>query len=102
MESRLKSGMGIRSTLPEGWAPSSTSTSSTATCDLGPRQRRRKDRTINWWATTIVAFCSLTVLLPLYFTVVTALKTPDQLGGSSLALPTEVMWEPGTTSCCRW
>jgi raffinose/stachyose/melibiose transport system permease protein len=71
-----------------------TETSTSTTASRQPRpQRRHKDRTINWWATIIVVLCSLTVLLPLYFTVVTALKTPDQLGGSGLALPTEVRWE---------
>ncbi|MCP3802618.1 carbohydrate ABC transporter permease [Allokutzneria sp. A3M-2-11 16] len=47
----------------------------------------------NWWLTALLAVLSLTVLIPLYFVVVTALKTPDQLGGSGFALPTEVRWE---------
>jgi raffinose/stachyose/melibiose transport system permease protein len=39
-----------------------------------------------------MAVLSLTVLVPLYFTVVTALKTPDQLGGSGLGLPHRIRW----------
>lgn len=61
--------------------------------------RRRRRRTegregyrVNWWLTALLIVLSLTVLIPLYFTVVTALKTPDQLGGSGFALPTEVRW----------
>lgn len=42
--------------------------------------------------TLLLVVLSLTVLVPLYFTVVTALKTPDQLGGTGFALPTEVRW----------
>ena len=48
---------------------------------------------INWWLTALMAVCSLTVLIPLYFTVVTALKTPDQLGGTGFELPTSIRWE---------
>jgi raffinose/stachyose/melibiose transport system permease protein len=48
---------------------------------------------INWWLTALMAVCSLTVLIPLYVTVVTALKTPDQLGGTGFELPTSVRWE---------
>lgn len=52
---------------------------------------RRRSET-NWWLTALLVFVSLGVLLPLYFTVVTALKTPDQLGGSGFSWPTEVRW----------
>jgi raffinose/stachyose/melibiose transport system permease protein len=48
---------------------------------------------VNWWLTSLLAVCSLTVLIPLYFTVVTALKTPDQLTGSGLGLPERVDWQ---------
>jgi raffinose/stachyose/melibiose transport system permease protein len=48
---------------------------------------------INWWLTALIAVCSLTVLIPLYFTVITALKTPDQLGGTGFELPTSIRWE---------
>lgn len=59
------------------------------------RRRRRGDRDedgkqVNWWLTALLAVCALTVLVPLYFTVVTALKTPDQLGGSGFELPTSI------------
>ncbi|MFE1338878.1 carbohydrate ABC transporter permease [Streptomyces sp. NPDC058733] len=47
---------------------------------------------VNWWLTALMAVLSLTVLVPLYFTVVTALKTPDQLGGSGLGLPHRIRW----------
>ena len=61
-------------------------------------QRRRASRGgitggINWWLTALMAVCSLTVLIPLYLTVVTALKTPDQLGGTGFELPTSIRWE---------
>ena len=56
---------------------------------------RRRPRTgrVNWWLTALLLVLSVTILIPLYFTVVTALKTPDQLGGSGFDLPTEVRWE---------
>ncbi|EST37275.1 hypothetical protein N566_14000 [Streptomycetaceae bacterium MP113-05] len=47
---------------------------------------------VSWWLTGVMAALSLTVLVPLYFTVVTALKTTDQLGGSGFALPDAVRW----------
>ncbi|MBG6057404.1 raffinose/stachyose/melibiose transport system permease protein [Cryobacterium sp. MP_M5] len=50
-------------------------------------------RRINWWATALIAVCSITVLVPLYFAVVTALKTPDQLGGTGFELPTGINWQ---------
>lgn len=50
----------------------------------------RRDRNINWWLTAAVAVMSLTVLVPLYFTIVTALKTPAEAG--TFALPTSWQW----------
>lgn len=50
----------------------------------------RKDRRINWWLTAVVAVFSLTILVPLYFTVVTALKTPAEAG--SFSLPSSWQW----------
>lgn len=47
----------------------------------------------NWPLTLLAAMLSLTVLVPLYVVVVTALKTPDQLGGSGFELPTSVRWQ---------
>ena len=49
-----------------------------------------KDRNINWWLTAVIAVLSLTILVPLYFTVVTALKTPAEAG--TFALPTSWEW----------
>lgn len=46
----------------------------------------------NWPATIFIAVCSLSVLIPLYFTVVTAFKTPDQLGGTGFGLPNSLEW----------
>ncbi|KUG62025.1 ABC transporter permease [Kocuria rosea subsp. polaris] len=72
--------------------PSGTASS---TLPGGPRRsdRRRPTRArVNWWLTALLVVLALTVFVPLYFTVITALKTPDQLGGSGFALPTEVRW----------
>lgn len=57
------------------------------------RAYRPDRRRVNWWLTALVAVCALTVLVPLYLTVVTALKTPDQLGGTGFGLPTTARWE---------
>lgn len=65
------------------------------------RARRRRParddddtRRINWWATALIAVCSLTVLVPLYLAVVVALKTPDQLvNGTGFEWPNPVRWE---------
>ena len=42
-----------------------------------PRRRRGKEdedtRRTNWWATALIAVCSLTVLIPLYLAVVVAI-----------------------------
>lgn len=56
------------------------------------RRRRRGPNGTSLWLTALLLVLSLTVLVPLYFTVVTALKTPDQLGGSGFGLPAEVRW----------
>ena len=50
----------------------------------------RRDHKINWWLTAAVAVLSLTILIPLYFTIVTALKTPAEAG--TFALPTSWQW----------
>ena len=57
-------------------------------------EKIRKDHSINWWLTAAVAVLSLTVLVPLYFAVVTALKTPGEAG--TFSLPTT--WEQGELS----
>ena len=53
-------------------------------------EKIRKDHSINWWLTAAVAVLSLTVLVPLYFAVVTALKTPGEAG--TFSLPTTWEW----------
>ncbi|MFH8252277.1 carbohydrate ABC transporter permease [Microbacterium sp. B2969] len=59
-------------------------------------RRRPEDldtRKTNWWATALIAVCSLTVLIPLYLAVVVALKTPDQLTeGTGFEWPNPVNW----------
>jgi raffinose/stachyose/melibiose transport system permease protein len=59
-----------------------------------PRSGRRRPEggRVNGWLTALLVVLALTIFVPLYFTVITALKTPDQLGGSGFALPTEVRW----------
>jgi len=59
-----------------------------------PRRRTRPggaDR-VNWWLTALLLVLALTIAIPLYFAVVTALKTTDQLGGTGFGLPTHVQW----------
>lgn len=63
--------------------------------DPAPKTRQQKgpsSRT-NWWLTALLSVLTLTILIPLYFAVVTALKTTDQLGGTGFGLPTEIRWE---------
>ncbi|MGA7147975.1 MAG: carbohydrate ABC transporter permease [Microbacterium sp.] len=63
------------------------------------RTRRRNaaaedSRKINWWATVLIAVCSLTVLVPLYLAVAVALKTPEQLAsGTGFEWPNPIRWE---------
>ena len=61
-----------------------------------PRRRRRAERdgfTVNWWITALMLVASLTVLVPLYFSIVMALKTPEQIAnGSGFELPNPVQW----------
>lgn len=53
-----------------------------------PERVIRPDRTrINWWAMALLVVLSLTILVPLYFAVVTAFKTPPELAESGFALP---------------
>src|SRR5215217_3647859 len=59
-----------------------------------PKPRRPREGRINWWGTALIAVCSLTILVPLYYAVVVSLKTPDQLnGGTGLELPTSLNWQ---------
>jgi raffinose/stachyose/melibiose transport system permease protein len=57
-----------------------------------PRAPKESYR-VNWWLTALMVVLSLTVLIPLYFTIVTSLKTPDQLGGTGFSLPSEPRWQ---------
>ena len=78
--------------------PAGSSRSSTRVTANGRRRRQgdRDDdtRKTNWWATALIAVCSLTVLIPLYLAVVVALKTPAQLTeGTGFELPNPIRWE---------
>ena len=54
------------------------------------KNKFRKDHKINWCLKAVDAVLSLTILVPLYFTIVTALKTPAEAG--TFALPTSWQW----------
>ncbi|KAA8818594.1 carbohydrate ABC transporter permease [Bifidobacterium vespertilionis] len=69
---------------------SATTSASGAQASSGRPVRFRRDHAINWWLTAAVAVLSLTVLVPLYFTIVTALKTPAEAG--TFSLPTAWQW----------
>lgn len=65
-----------------------------------PRRGRRRERAdddsrkTNWWATALIAVCSLTVLVPLYLAVAVALKTPEQLAsGTGFEWPNPIRWQ---------
>lgn len=53
----------------------------------------RRRTSVNIPVTLLIAVLSLTILIPLYFTIATALKSSEQLGGNGLALPTSIHWE---------
>lgn len=59
----------------------------------GTTAKIRRRTSVNIPLTVLAAVLSLTVLIPLYFTIVTALKSSDQLGGNGLALPTSIHLE---------
>jgi raffinose/stachyose/melibiose transport system permease protein len=60
------------------------------------RSRRRRSRiapdAVNWWLTALLIVLAITIAIPLYFAIVTALKTTDQLGGTGFGLPSDVQW----------
>lgn len=60
------------------------------TARRSPRVRRR--RNVNWWLTALLVFIALSILFPLYITVVTALKSPEEAAGGSLAFPAAPQW----------
>jgi raffinose/stachyose/melibiose transport system permease protein len=55
------------------------SSARSATPARGLRRRGRLSDRVNWPLTSLAAVLALTVLIPLYLTVITALKTPDSL-----------------------
>jgi raffinose/stachyose/melibiose transport system permease protein len=64
-----------------------------------PRIRTRRPHRIpeggrvNWGLTIIVAICSLTILIPLYFAIAMALKSPAQTGtGTGFNFPWPIHW----------
>ena len=66
---------------------------------VAPRTRTRRSRPIpeggrvNWGLTIIVAVCSLTILIPLYFAIAMALKSPAQTGtGTGFNFPWPIHW----------
>ena len=74
----------------------STQASELAAAPAARAPRRRNRSTghdpVNWWLTALLIVLALTIAIPLYFAVVTALKTTDQLGGTGFGLPTSVRW----------
>nr|WP_300340576.1 carbohydrate ABC transporter permease [Actinomyces sp.] len=70
-------------------ASSATSATAVPAAPLpaGPRRHRRTFGRTNWWTTLLALVLSLTILVPLYFTVVTAFKTPEELATSGWGLP---------------
>lgn len=93
------------STLPEPMAGTAAAAGSKAGRPRGgaepsgksPFTKVRKSSSegykVNWWLTALMLVASLTVLLPLYFTVAMALKSPDQISGTGLAWPSPMNWE---------
>jgi len=67
---------------------------------LNKRSRARigKER-INWWATILLSFCALAVLLPLFVTVSMAFKSAKQaVDGKAFSLPKPLSIEGFTTA----
>lgn len=58
----------------------------------------RQRSNVNWGLTALAAVLSLTILVPLYFAVVTALKTPAELAESGFGLPATWQWENFATA----
>ncbi|GGJ78988.1 carbohydrate ABC transporter permease [Deinococcus aquiradiocola] len=52
-----------------------------------------ENRKPNWIVTALLCVAALTVLVPLYLAVVTALKTPQELAESVFALPRQIRWQ---------
>lgn len=61
-----------------------------------PKQRRapREGYKVNWFMTALMLVASLTILIPLYFTVAMSLKTPSQAStGTGFGWPETMNWE---------
>ncbi len=57
------------------------------------RRRMREDGRINWGLTIVISIVSLIVLLPLYFAIAMALKSPAQTGtGTGFNFPWPLQW----------
>lgn len=52
-----------------------------------------ESKKVNWPITILLIICSLVILFPLYLTIVTAFKSPDEMSNSLLALPHTLRWE---------
>ncbi len=86
----------ISTTLPGNLAGAGASATPPVRKARTPKNRRssREGFKVNWWLTALMLVASLTVLLPLYFTVAMALKSPDQIvTGTGLAWPNPLNWE---------
>ncbi|MCI9889985.1 carbohydrate ABC transporter permease [Micrococcales bacterium 31B] len=53
---------------------------------------QREKRNFNWWVFALICVCSLTILIPMYFVVVNALKTPGELAANAFSLPSNPQW----------
>lgn len=67
------------------------STSTTAIVLPRTVKAPREGYKVNWSLTIILLFAGLTILIPLYFTVVMALKGATQTGGTGLELPSPLV-----------
>ena len=52
----------------------------------------RTNRVSTWLLTALLAIGGLTIVIPMYFAVVTALKSPSEMRGNLWALPEQWMW----------
>lgn len=58
------------------------------------RRSSREGYKVNWGLTLLMLLASLTIIVPLYFTVAMALKSADQIGtGTGLGWPSPMHWE---------
>jgi len=58
------------------------------------RKANREGYKINWWMTALMLVASLTILIPLYFTVAMAFKSPEQAAtGTGFDWPDTLHWE---------